>query len=149
MIHLSASAMVSKSIGVAIPNRSHRSILQRWMTIDRTMGPKGADEGDATAIDRNTVVKHDDQFWRVVAAFSKYYGRWSCVGAPVTLVPSVRLMLQAVDKKTNPILQDNFERTPWITVVLASECEDTGYTVMKEEDYTYKQKKRKLTDMWA
>jgi len=37
---------------------------------------------------------------------------------------------------------------PWLIYVDASKCEDYGYTLVREEEYQYTQKKRKLKDIW-
>jgi len=57
-------------------------------------------------------------------------------------------MLHAIhaDKKSQPIVQDDFTRLPcWIVVAAADQCQDMGYTLMREEEYRYVQKKRKPT----
>ena len=56
-IELSTVAMPSKEVRASLPDRQHASILQRWMTVSKTMGPQGA-----TELDEETV-KKDDEFW--------------------------------------------------------------------------------------
>ena len=149
-IELSSYGMCSKKVSASLPDRSHASIHQRWMTVDKTSGPQGADQGNVAAIDRHCVVKYKTLIWRVVASFSKYYGRWTCVGKPVCLEPGVKLYLQCLkaDKKQAPMVQDDCEDEPWVLIVPAEECQDMAYTLTREEEYIYKQQKRKHSDIW-
>ena len=89
------------------------------------------------------------KLWRLVATFSKYYGRWACVGKPVVLEASQRLMLQAVKADAQPYVVDDFARGPFVCITEANTCEDKGYQLMRDEEYRYKKMKRAAADVWS
>ena len=73
-----------------------------------------------------------------MATFAKYYGRWACVGKPVLLDATHRLMLQAVKAELNPYIVDDFERDPFVVIVPADTCKEKGFYLMRDEEYRYK-----------
>ena len=149
-IWLAALAMHSKTVSTSVPDRTHGSIEQRWMTVDRMLGPPVVHEATTASLGRFDVVRYKGHFWRVVATFGKYYNRWACTGEPVPLTDKHKLMLHAiiVNKSDYPYVMDNFSN-PFLVMALASDCTDMKYSLVKEEEYRYKQLKRKGEDLWA
>ena len=149
-VKLCTSAMHSKTVSCSLPDTSHSSIEQRWMTIDRALGPTVHKPDADACVGRHDMVQFKGQFWRIIGAFAKYYGRWSCVGESVPLTSSHRFLLQAlrVNKNHHPYVQDNFSFDPFLVVASADECKDLGYSLIREEEYQYKQQKRKIESIW-
>ena len=149
-IKLAALAMHSKTVSTSLPDRTHCSIEQRWMTVDRTLGPAVAHDSEHPPVGRYDVVRFKGQFWRIIATFAKYYNRWACTGEAVPLTDKHKLLLHGltVSHKEYPYVKDNFQ-DPFLLIALASECTDMKYSLVKEEEYRYKQKKRKGEDLWV
>ena len=148
-IKLCGHSMHSKTVRASLPDRTHCSIEQRWMTVDKTLGPKIAPTGE-DKVGRHDVVKHMGSYWRVVAAFGKYYGRWACVGEAVPLSASHKLFLHAltVNKTEHPYVKDNFEAAPFLVAAGGDTCQDMQYGLVPETEYKYKKMKRKADDLW-
>ena len=150
-IKLCGYAMHSKTVSASLPDRSHCSIEQRWMTIDRTLGPTIGYDGEVVPVGRYDVVKYRGSFWRIIATFAKYYGRWACTGEPVPLTEQHKLMLQAlvVSHAEHPYVKDNFGANPFLVMAMGNHCTDMKYGLIKEEEYRYKKMKRKGEDLWV
>ena len=133
-----------------MPDRSHSSIEQRRMTIDKTLGPKVQVDA-ALPVGRHDVVKYMGQTWRVIATFAKYYGRWACAGEPVPLTENHKLILQAlsVSHSEHPYVRDSYAGHPFLVMAMGNECKDMKYALVREEEYRYKMLKRKGEDLWV
>ena len=143
--------MFSRAVGASLPDRRHGSIEQRWMAIDRCLGPLGSSDPAEDVVARDDVVKHEDDFWRVVACFGKYYGRWALVTAPVPLTENYHLMLQliSVNKADKPYVHMNFCRTPWAIIIKAKAASAANHTLVAAADEAAKPKKLKPgADLW-
>ena len=90
------------------------------------------------------------RYWRIIATFGKYYGRWACVGEPIPLTDCHKALLQALraDKKEHPYVKDDFSTNPFLAIAKGCDCQDMNYSLMREEEFVYKKKKRKADDMW-
>ena len=151
-IKLSTEAMYSRSVSASLPDRRHGSIEQRWMAIDKCLGPMGAAQTDTDVVQRDDVVQHADAYWRVCACFGKYYGRWSLLTDPAAFKDNFHLLLQRlyVDKACKPYVVLNVHMSPMAVIASGSSCKSAGYSLLSCGDAPAKAKKMKtVIDMWA